>query len=269
MSSLVTTEIENHVAHVRLNRPEKYNALSPDMCNAIIDAGRKVAADKSVRAVVLSGEGKGFCAGLDFQSFMEMEKLSGENEMALFDKPEGSAANYAQLVGYIWKQVPVPVIAAVHGVAFGGGLQLALAADIRLVAGDAKFSIMEIKWGLIPDMSGTQTLRDLVRLDVAKELTYTGRVVQAEEAAALGLVTRVCDDPLAAAREMAAEIAGKSPDAIVAGKKLLDDAWHGSSSEGLELEARLQKGVIGRANQVEAVMANFEKRAPNFANRER
>ncbi len=267
MSKLVTIETENHVAHVKLNRPEKYNALSAGMFEAIVSAGKSVAADHSVRAVVLSGEGKGFCAGLDFESFMAMGEKEKEDGMVFFNKPDGSPANYAQLVGYIWKQVPVPVVAAVHGVAFGGGLQLALAADVRLAGRDARFSVMEIKWGLVPDMSGTQTLRDLVRLDVAKELTYTGRIVGAEEAAELGLVTRICDDPLKAALEMAAEIAGKSPDAIAAGKQLLDNAWHGSSADGLDLEAKLQKGIIGQANQVEAAMANFENRPPNYSDR--
>lgn len=267
MAEIVTIDTKNHIAHVKLNRPEKMNALSAEMFTAIIDAGEKVAADTSVRVVVLSGQGRGFCAGLDLGSFMAMGEGSDNKELVFFNKPGGSPANYAQLVGYIWKQVPVPVIAAVHGVAFGGGLQLALAADIRLASRDARFSIMEIKWGLVPDMSGTQTLRDLVRLDVAKELTYTGRVVEADEAAALGLVTRLCDDPLAAALEMAAEIAGKSPDAIAAGKKLLENAWHGSAAEGLALEASLQKEIIMQENQVEAVMANFEKRPPNFKDR--
>lgn len=267
MSELVTIETKDHIAHVKLNRPEKYNALSAEMFTAIVEAGEQVAADTSIRVVVLSGEGRGFCAGLDFGSFMAMGDGTKPKELVFFNKPEGSSANYAQLVGYIWKQVPVPVIAAVHGVAFGGGLQLALAADIRLAGRDAKFSVMEIKWGLVPDMSGTQTLRDLVRLDVAKELTYTGRVVDAAEAAELGLVTRLCDDPMAAALEMAAEIAGKSPDAIASGKKLLDNAWHGSSADGLELEARLQKNIIGHGNQVEAVMANFENRPSDFKDR--
>ena len=267
MSELVTITIHDHIAHVKLNRPEKMNALNAGMFEAIVDAGKKVAADMSVRVVVLSGEGRAFCAGLDFGSFMAMGEADNK-ELDFFNKPEGSPANYAQLVGYIWKQVPVPVIAAVHGAAFGGGLQLALAADIRLASRDARFSVMEIKWGLVPDMSGTQTLRDLVRLDVAKELTFTGRIVEAAEAAELGLVTRLCDDPLAAALEMATEIAGKSPDAIAAGKKLLDDAWHGDSAEGLDLEASLQKKIIMQENQVEAVMANFEKRPPDFKDRQ-
>jgi len=267
MSDLVSITIENHVAHVRLNRADKYNALNAEMFEAIVDAGKSVSADPSIRAVVLFGEGKGFCAGLDFASFMAEGDLATGKGFKFFDKPEDSPANYAQLVGYVWKQVPVPVIAAIHGAAYGGGFQLALAADIRLAAADARFSIMEIKWGLIPDMSGTQTLRDLVRLDVAKELTFTGRVVEAEEAAKLGLITRICDNPLEEAVTMAQEIAGKSPDAIAAGKQLLEGAWHGSSVDGLDLEARLQKTIIGQANQIEAVMANFENRPPSYKNR--
>ena len=265
MSDLVKIETEDYVAHVRLNRPEKYNALNPGMFEAIVNAGQSIAADSSIRAVVMSGEGKGFCAGLDFQSFMELDKMDSEEAFA---RPAGSPANSAQLVGYIWKQVPVPVIAAVHGAAFGGGFQLALGADIRLAAPNARFSVMEIKWGLVPDMSGTQTLRDLVRLDVAKELTFTGRIVEAQEAAQLGLVTRVCDDPLAEARKLAMEIAGKSPHAIAAGKRLLEGAWHGSHADGFRLEETLQGTLIGSANQIEAVMANFENREPKFQHRE-
>ena len=265
MSKLVTVDVKDYVAHVRLNRPEKYNALSPDMFKAIIEAGESVAADKSIRAVVLSGEGRGFCAGLDFDSFTEL--ASGGAEEALFARKEGSVANNAQLAAFIWKQIAVPVIAALHGVAFGGGFQIALAADIRLAAPDARFSVMEIKWGLVPDMSGTQTLRDLVRLDVAKELTFTGRIIDAEEAAQLGLVTRVCDNPLAEAQKMAREIAGKSPHAMAASKRLLEEAWHGPHADGLKLEETLQGPLLGSANQVEAVMANFENRPPKFQDR--
>jgi len=265
MSDLVKIETEDYITHVRLNRPQKYNALNPELFEAIIEAGQSIAADSSIRAVVMSGEGKGFCAGLDFQSFMELGKINPEEAFA---RPADSPANFAQLVGYIWKQVPVPVIAAVHGAAFGGGFQLALAADIRLAAPDARFSVMEIKWGLVPDMSGTQTLRDLVRLDVAKELTFTGRIVEAQEAAHLGLITRVCDDPLAEARKMASEIGAKSPHAIAAGKRLLEGAWHGSHADGFQLEETLQRTLIGSANQIEAVMANFENRAPKFQRRE-
>jgi len=265
MSELVRIDVSNHVAEVRLNRPEKYNALSPEMFRAIVEAGQSVAKDTRVRAVVLSGEGKGFCAGLDFQSFVEMGESGG---LDLMETGPDQIANNAQLPGMIWKQVPVPVIAALHGVAFGGGLQIALGADIRLAAPDTRLSVMEIKWGIIPDMSATQTLRDLLRLDAAKELTFTGRVVEAEEAARLGLVTRVSHDPLAEAHELAAAIAGKNPDAIVKAKHLLETAWHAGAEEGLHLEASLQKTLMGTPNQKEAAIANFEKRAPNFADRD-
>jgi enoyl-CoA hydratase/carnithine racemase len=266
MTQWVTIEIKDHVASVRLNRPEKYNALSPDMFRAIVEAGETVQADKTIRSVVLSGEGRGFCAGLDFESFMKMG--SGEaRDVDLFGRTEGNPANYAQRTGYIWKQVPVPVIAAVHGVAYGGGLQIALGADIRLASPDARFSVMEIKWGLIPDMSGTQTLKDLVRLDVAKELTFTGRIVEAEEALRLGLITRICEDPLAEAEKMAREIAGKSPDAIAAGKRLWEKVMSSDPEEGLKLEEDLQRTLIGGHNQLEAIRANFEKRPPVFKDR--
>lgn len=266
MSDLVKITVENHVADVRLNRPDKYNALSAQMFMAVVDAAKTVAEDKRVRAVVLSGEGRGFCAGLDFEGFAEMSG-GKNNSFNLFEIGRGNIGNHAQMPGMIWKTVPVPVIAAVHGVAFGGGLQIALGADIRLAAPSARFSVMEIKWGIIPDMSLTQTLRDLVRLDVAKELTFSGRIVEACEAAQLGLVTRVCDDPLQEALRMAAEFASKSPDAICAAKKLLDIAWRSSAEEGLRLEASLQKSLMGTPNQAEAVMANFEKRPPNFKDR--
>lgn len=264
MPELVTIDIRNGVADVRLNRVDKYNALSPDMFQAIIDAGESLADDRSVRAVVLSGNGRGFCAGLDMGSFQGM--ASGErggstgNLMKRDERPE----NHAQRPAMIWKRLPMPVIAAIHGVAFGGGCQIALGADIRFAAPDARLSVMEIKWGLVPDMSLTQTLRDLVPLDVAKELTFTGRILSGTEAQALGLVTHVTDDPLAAAMALAGEIAGKSPDAIRAGKRLLEESWRADPRTGLELESQLQTELIGSPNQVEAVKANFENRDPVF-----
>lgn len=266
MTELVTIKIENHVADVRLNRPEKLNALNPEMFKAIVATGKSLAQDRSLRAVVLSGEGRGFCAGLDFKSFMEMGS-DLKDGMGLLQHTEGDPGNNAQMPGLVWKMIPVPVIAALHGVAFGGGLQIALGADIRLAAPDARLSVMEIKWGIIPDMSLTQTLRDLVRIDVAKELTFSGRIVDAGEAAQLGLVTRVCDDPLAEAHRLAAQYASKSPHAISHAKKLWESAWHSSAEEGLRLEASLQRELIGSPNQIEAVVANFEKRAPNFKDR--
>ncbi len=267
MSDLVTIRIENHVADVRLNRPDKLNALNPEMFEAIVAAGLRLAKEPGVRVVVLSGEGRGFCAGLDFMGFAQMGQ-GPKGAMSLLERQEGQIGNRAQMPGMVWKQLPVPVIAALHGVVFGGGLQIALGADIRLAAPDSRLSVMEMKWGIIPDMSITQTLRDLVRLDVAKELTFSGRIVEAEEAARLGLVTRVCADPLAEARKLAAEYAAKNPHAIVAAKQLLESAWHGTGAEGLRLEEKLQRTLIGTPNQVEAVMANFEKRPPRFQDRE-
>ncbi len=261
MSDLIKISIENGVADVRLNRPDKYNSLNPEMFEAIVATGESIAADQSVRAVVLSGEGKGFCAGLDFGTFAKVE--SGDNSV-LAEKTDGTYPNPFQNTAYIWKTLRIPVIAAIHGSAFGGGIQIALGADIRLATPDAKLSVMEVKWGLIPSMAASQTLRDLVSIDVAKELILTGRVVSGEEAQKIGLVTRVCDDPLAEALKMASEMAQKSPDSIIAGKRLLETAWHGNPEDGLKLEEELQKSLLGSPNQVEAMKANFEKRAPNF-----
>lgn len=270
MSDLVTITKVDGVADVRLNRPDKYNALSPEMFEAIVAAGESLLDAKDVRVVVLSGNGRGFCAGLDFSSFQGMagsgERQPRANAADLFERSAEQPENRAQRPAMIWKRLPVPVIAAVHGVAYGGGCQIALGADIRIAAPDAKLSVMEIKWGLVPDMSLTQTLRDLVPLDVAKELTFSGRVLSGTEAQALGLVTRVADDPLQAALELAREIAGKSPDAIRAAKRLFEVSWHADPATGLELEQSLQGSLIGSRNQIEAVKANFEKRPPAFKN---
>ncbi len=261
---LVTIDVQEGVADVRLNRVDKYNAMSRDMFAAVIAAGEELARAKGVRAVVLSGNGRGFCAGLDLGSFIQMgEGQGGDGGGSLFAKGEGPE-NFAQRPAYIWKKLPVPVIAALHGVAYGAGAQIALGADIRIAAPDTKLSIMEIRWGLIPDMSLTQTLRDLVPMDVAKELTFTGKVLNGHEAQALGLVTRVADNPLEEALALAEEISSKSPDAIRAGKQLLEATWHADEHTGLELEASLQTSLIGSPNQIEAVQANFEKRAPAF-----
>ncbi len=265
-SERVILEVRDAVADVRLNRPEKLNALDGEMFAAIRAAIRTLASDRTVRAVVLTGEGRGFCAGLDMGSFAAMAGGPREAGVAeLVRRPDASPANAAQSVAWGWTELPVPVIAAVHGVAFGGGLQVALGADIRIVAPDARLSIMEVKWGLIPDMAGTQLLRRLVRLDVVKELTYTGRIVSGSEAVALGLATRVSDDPRAAALALAREIAEKSPHAIRAAKQLLDASGQLGVEAGLALEESLQRSLIGQPNQVEAIRSNLEKRAPRFS----
>lgn len=266
MSDRVTIDIEDGIADVRLSRPEKMNALDQAMFTALIEAGTELADNNQLRAVVLSGEGKAFCAGLDFMSFQAIaSKDSGDKKGAgLLDNIGTPHTTYAQYAAWVWNRLPVPVIAAVHGVAFGGGIQIALAADIRFATPDAKFSVMEIKWGLVPDMTGTQTLRNLVSLDVAKELTFTGRVLSGSDAADLGLVTHLADDPRAAAFDLAREIAGRSPSAVRAAKLLLNDSRNATVAEGLELEADMQRTVIGGPNQVESVMSNIEKRPPRF-----
>jgi enoyl-CoA hydratase/carnithine racemase len=261
---------EDGVVELHLARAEKMNALDPAMFEAIIDAGSRLRDDAGVRAVVLAGRGKAFCAGLDMQSFQRMGQggageILGDSAGADIMARTHGIANAAQQVAMVWREVPVPVIAAVHGVAFGGGLQVALGADIRLVAADTKLSVMEIKWGLVPDMGGMVLMRELARTDVVRELTFTGRVFSGEEAVSLGLATRVSADPLADALRMAHEIAQKSPDAIRAGKRLLNAAMAHSAADLLLAESMEQGRLIGSANQTEAVRANIERRVPCFS----
>lgn len=265
MSDRVVIQLgEDGVADVRLNRPDKLNALDPEMFEALVEAGAGLARERGLRAVVLSGEGRAFCAGLDFSSFRQTAEPGAAPARALFERTAASPANHAQRAAWIWKELPVPVVAALHGVAYGGGLQLALAADVRIVAPDARLSVRELHWGLIPDMSGTQTLRHLVRADVARELTYTARIVSGTEAVALGLATRVSERPREDASILAREIAARSPDAVRAAKRLLDGASEGDVAAGLRLEEELQRTLVGRPNQVEAVRANLEQRPPRF-----
>ena len=228
MEERITVEISEGVADVRLVRTDKMNALDDAMFSALIETGERLKAEAGVRAIVLSGEGRAFCAGLDMGNFGKMasgERKGGQSstgESLLTDNRTAGGSNRAQHAVMVWSEQVVPVIAAVHGVAFGGGFQLALGADLRFVTADTRMSVMEIKWGLVPDMAGMVLMRGLVRDDVARELTYTGRIFDGEEAARLGLATRVCADPRAEALALAAEIAGKSPTAIRAAKRLLD-----------------------------------------------
>jgi enoyl-CoA hydratase/carnithine racemase len=258
----VKVEVADHVATVTLTRPDKHNALDQAMFDGISAAAREVGSTSGVRAVVLCGEGPSFCSGLDLMGMMS----TGKGLDVITEPLRGPFPNPFQDVAYAWiAEVPVPVICAIHGNCFGGGLQIALGADIRICTPDAKLSIMEMRWGLIPDMSITRTLPRLVGIDVAKELTYTGRVFSGSDALSLGVVTRVADDPLAAALQLAGEIAGKSPDAVRGAKKLFDSAWTGPAEVTLRLEADLQGSLIGSPNQLEAVRAGFAKEAPSFA----
>jgi enoyl-CoA hydratase/carnithine racemase len=270
MSDRVTISIEGGVADVRLNRPEKMNALDGAMFSALADAGEQLKADPSVRAVVLSGEGRAFCAGLDFGSFSAMagggERPASAPDAGLgaIGDTSGRITHLGQQAAWVWQEVPVPVIAAVHGVAFGGGIQIALGADLRYVTPDARLSVMEIRWGLVPDMTGTVTLARLVGLDVAKELTFTGRQILGDEAVRLGVATRVCDDPRAEAMATAREIASKSPAAVRAAKRLLNQTHSTPLADQLAAERTEIGRLIGTPNQIEAVMANMEKRDPVF-----
>src|SRR3984957_10624034 len=261
----VSVTITDGVADVRLSRLEKRNALDGAMFAGLVAAGERLKAEPGVRAVVLSGAGPDFCAGLDFGSFQAMR--DGERLSALVDLPPGGGPAKAtgQRAAYVWTEVPVPVIAAISGNALGGGLQIALGADIRIVAPDARLSVLEIRWGLIPDMTGSQLLPELVGRDVAKELTFTGRMVSGTEAVALGLATRVAPDPRQAALELARSIAGRSPDAIRAAKRLLDLAGRADLKTGFAAEQQEIGALIGSPNQAEAVAAAFEQRPPRFA----
>jgi enoyl-CoA hydratase/carnithine racemase len=262
MSERVTVEIDNHVAEVTLNRPEKNNAVDLTMFEALIDAGDALANDPSVRAVMLRGAGDNFCAGIDLSVFQD-GGLQGIDKTA-FQPRDGSPANFFQSAAYVWRELPVPVIAGIKGVSFGAGLQIALGADIRFANLQARFSIMEVKWGIIPDMAITATLRDVMPVDRIKELAYSARIIGASEAEKFGLITSVEEDPIEAARGLAREIAGRSPDAIRAIKTLINSSWQESVQAGLQQEARLQIKVLSTENQKEAVAANLENRAPKF-----
>ena len=260
-SERVRIAVEGHIAVVTLTRADKHNALDIPMFEGIIAAAERLRDEPGVRAVVLHGEGPSFCSGLDVMNVM----AQGGGLEALTEPLRGDSPNWFQRPAYDWIRVPVPVIAAIHGNCLGGGLQIALAADVRFATPDAKLSVMEVKWGLVPDMSITRTLPRLVGIDVAKELTYTGRTVSGAEAAALGLVSHVADNPLVAAQSLAEEIAGRSPDAVRAAKRLYDEAWSGAHAEQtLALEAELQLGLIGEPNQLAAVSAGFTKQPPEF-----
>jgi enoyl-CoA hydratase/carnithine racemase len=256
----VLVDISEHVAHVRLDRADKRNGLDLAMFEGLVAAGVRLAGDRAVRAIVLSGEGPSFCAGLDFASFMTM----GDARERLLARGPESPANLAQRAAWVWAEQPVPVIAAIRGAAFGGGLQIALACDVRLVAADARMSVMEIRYGLVPDMTASKTLLRLVRPDVARELVYTGRIVEADEAVALGLATRKCDDPIADALALARTIAEQSPAAIRACKRLCDETPELDTRAAFVRETELQLDLLGTPEQLEAVQAALMKRKPVF-----
>ncbi|MBK5264507.1 MAG: crotonase/enoyl-CoA hydratase family protein [Alphaproteobacteria bacterium] len=259
MNDRMSIVIEDGVADVRLNRPDKMNALDPAMLDGMAAAGETLRSTQGLRAIVLSGEGRAFCAGLDLASFSAIAETAGD----LMHRSHG-LSNRFQHAAMLWRELPVPVIAAVHGICFGGGLQIALGADIRIAAPDTKLSVMEIKWGIVPDMGGFVLTRGLVRDDVLRDLVYSGRQVEGAEAQALGLITRLSDTPHAVAMAMARDIAMKNPDAIRAAKRLFDLSHDQDAANILLAESREQTALFSRPNQKEAVMAHMEKRAPVF-----
>ena len=261
MSDRVEVSVKDHVAEVMLNRPDKFNALDIETFVALDAAARTLAGERAVRAVVLHGAGEHFCAGIDLGAL----QAGGEAvARALLGPVEDSSANLAQRAAYAWRELPMPVICAVQGSVFGGGFQIAMGADLRYASDDAKFSIMESKWGLIPDMGISTTLRGILTPDRVKELAWTARVFDAAEALGLGLVTGIEDDPLVAARHMAATLAERSPDAIRGIKRLVNESWRLAEDGALALEMQIQMGILQAPNQAEAVRANLEKRSPEF-----
>jgi enoyl-CoA hydratase/carnithine racemase len=265
MEDRIKVTLTGGVADVRMVRTDKMNALDDAMFEALIQTGERLKTEKGLRAVVLSGEGRAFCAGLDMGNFEKMASGTRKGGDGLVDTPRtAGGSNRAQHAVMVWREIPVPVIAAVHGVAFGGGFQLTLGADLRFVAPDARLAVLEIKWGLVPDMAGIALLRRLVRDDQMRDLTYSGRIFSGEEALSLGIATRLCADPYAEALAYAHDVASKNPDAIRAGKRLIalmDDADQGAI---LLAESVEQGALIGSPNQVEAVMASMQKRAASF-----
>ncbi len=262
--SNVSLRIEDNVAHVTLTRGDKMNALSFALMDELVAAGESLMGRDDVRAVVLSGEGKSFCAGMDVATFA---KLSGmDMDEAVMARTHGNS-NLFQQVAMVWRKLPMPVICAIQGSVFGAGLQIAIAADVRIAAPDTKMSVMEMKWGLIPDMGGMALLPQLVRSDVLRRLTYAAAPIDAVQAEKWGLVTEIAEKPLEVAQGLAAEITMKSPSAIRAAKRLVAFAEDHSGDQDAVLmeESREQVALIGKADQMEVVMAFMQKRAPKFS----
>lgn len=254
----VTVSVENHIAQVRLARPDKMNALDPTMFEAIAQTGAELAEAKGVRAVVLAGEGRAFCAGLDLMSM-----ANGGSTSDLAARTHGNT-NLPQEVAMVWRKLPMPVVTAIHGVCFGGGLQIASGADVIVAHPETRMAVMEAKWGLIPDMAGFVLWRGKVREDVLRELTYTAREFTGAQAVDLGFATHCDDDPVARATAIATEIAGRNPDASRAAKRMFA-TWHDTSVDDILMQESVEQSTIIRTpNQMESVRAGMAKEAANF-----
>ncbi|WP_149361850.1 crotonase/enoyl-CoA hydratase family protein [Lolliginicoccus suaedae] len=262
----ITYRIEGPVAHVALARPDKLNGLTLDMLAELVEVAGKIKQDRSVRAVILTGEGGSFCAGLDFPSATKEPKRIAKYFVPVpsFVPLPGRGTNMFQRACWAWRELPVPVVAAIHGHCYGGGLQLALAADFRFAAPDAELSVLEAKWGIIPDMTGTATLRELVGIDVAKLLTMTGKMLTGSEAGELGLVTEVHDDPAAAAQKLVDVLVQQSPDAVAGAKKIFNAAWSGSPERAFAAERRTQLRLLTGENSKIARKARMKGQQPEY-----
>lgn len=261
----VACTIEDGIAHVRLDRPDKLNALTLDVLDELVSTARMLRRDRSIRAVVLSGEGDAFCAGLDFATVM---RTPGRVALAFVPRP-WRGTNTFQEACWAWRRLPVPVIAAVHGHCLGGGLQIALAADFRIATPDSRWSVLEGKWGIIPDMSGVRSLKELVGIDVAKRLTMTAETLAGKQAHDLGLVTEIDSDPVAAALELAEQLKGRSPDQLAAAKRLFDDTWTSSARHTFARERVEQAWLLFARNTKLAREAAFARITPEFGSRQR
>lgn len=259
MTARVSLTLDGGVADVRLDRPDKVNALDPEMIEVLLQTIARLETTPGLRAVVLSGQGRGFCAGLDMATMADLQGSADD----IITRTHGLANRFQQIC-WGWRTLPVPVIAAAHGVVFGGGLQVLSGADIRIARPDTRLSVMEMKWGLVPDMAGFALWRGNVRDDVLREAIYTNREFTGAEAVQLGFVTRLADDPLAEALSLAREIAARNPDAVRAAKRLSNLAAEATDAQVLLEESREQAAIIGAPNQLEAVMANLQKRPPTF-----
>ena len=267
MSERVVINISDGIADVRFNRPDKRNALDGTQFQAIVDAGEALKGNRKINAVVVSGEGASFCAGIDLSSLGGMasgERGNGEKQPSASDLVDGRITHLGQQSAWVWQEIPVPVIAAVHGHALGGGCQIALGADIRIAHPDTKMSLREVYWGLVPDMAGTVLAQGLVRQDLLKDIVFTARIFDAREAHAMGMVTRLSETPYEDAHAYAQEICRRSPSAVRGAKELLNRMASDFAAQQLAAERRIIGGLIGGPNQREAVMSDFEKRPPKW-----
>jgi enoyl-CoA hydratase/carnithine racemase len=261
----ITCTVDEGLAHVWLDRPDKLNGLTLEMLAELAATSRRLARDRSLRAVVLTGAGESFSAGLDFSSAMRNPARVARSFVPSLRR----GTNLFQEAAWSWRRLPVPVVAVVRGHCYGAGLQIALGADFRISTADAQWSVLEARWGLVPDMSGTQSLAQLVGIDTAKLLTMTGETISGRRAHELGLVTSLADDPMAAAEELVRQLRERSPDAVAAAKRLFDSTWSSTPRRTFARERAAQLALLVGANHRAARDAAVRRESPVFSARRR